>query len=273
MTANGQDRRPLVSIVTPAYNAAPYIRETIASVQRQTVRDWEMIIVDDASSDETHALVSEAAAADLRIIPVRLPQNGGPAVSRNTALDRARGEFVAFLDADDLWDPTKLEKQLAFMQARGSEFSFGSYRVISHRGEVVGRVGPVPDTMRYHDLLRNTIIGCLTVVIRREVVGDRRFPLLRRSQDTAMWLSLLRERRMRAHGLNEDLASYRVVPTSNTRNKLVAARSVWTLLRRSEGLSPPVASWYFAHYAVSALSRYIRSRWIAEAERCRGRAV
>ncbi|HET7789082.1 MAG TPA: glycosyltransferase family 2 protein [Myxococcales bacterium] len=249
---------PLVSVITPAYKAVGYLPATLASVQAQTMPDWEMIVVDDCSPDGTGGLLARVAREDGRIRAECATVNRGPGPTRNRALALARGRYLAFLDADDLWDPVKLERQIAFMEKERIAFSFSAYRVISARGEPLGVVDDIPALLGYADLLKNTIVGCLTVVLDREQVGEIAFPPLRSSQDLALWLAILK-RGFVAHGLPEVLASYRIVGASNTRNKLGAARDVWALYRDVERLPLARRGWYFANYAVRGLRKHLSS--------------
>lgn len=250
--------RPVVSVITPAFRAAAYLEKTISSVRAQTFSDWEMIIVDDASRDGTAEILSSQSTIEPRIRWEIAPQNRGPGPTRNRALELARGRYVAFLDADDLWDPPKLQRQLTWMRSRGDAFTFTGYRVVSREGEVRGEISAIPEHMHYADLLKNTVIGCLTVVLDRDQTGPLSFPALRTSQDTALWLSLLK-RGMVAVGIPEVLASYRLVGDSNTRNKLKAAKGVWELYRGHEHLSVPRCAWYFANYAIRGAMKHFTS--------------
>jgi teichuronic acid biosynthesis glycosyltransferase TuaG len=249
---------PLVSVITPAYKAAAYLPATLASVRAQTMPDWEMIVVDDASSDGTADLLAAASRADPRVRAELSPVNRGSGPTRNRALALARGKYLAFLDADDLWDPVKLERQMTFMEKTRAPFSFSGYRVLSSDGQLLGVVDQIPERLEYGDLLKNSIVGCLTVVLDRRRVGPVEFPPLRTSQDLALWLAILK-RGFAAHGLREVLASYRIVGSSATRNKLRAAREVWSLYRDTERLPVLRRSWCFAHYAVRGLRKHLRS--------------
>jgi teichuronic acid biosynthesis glycosyltransferase TuaG len=240
---------PLVSIITPAHDAARFVLDTIRSVQAQSYRHWEQIVIDDASRDRTRDLVAEAARGDPRIRLVALDRNSGPAGARNAGLAEARGRYVAFLDADDLWLPEKLARQLAFMRDRDAAFSFTAYSIIDEQGHAVGQPVRVPARIDYRGLLKNTTIGCLTVVLDRERVGGPlSMPDLPQHEDLSLWFRLLKGG-MIAHGLPEILARYRVVAGSASRNKLRAARHMWKVYREQEGLAVPDAMWCYAHYA------------------------
>src|SRR3954451_15446756 len=163
---------PLVSIITPSWNVAPLIGETIASVQAQTMTDWELFIADDCSTDQTAAVVESHAASDPRIKLIRQPRNGGPALARQAAIEQAQGRFIAFLDSDDLWLPAKLERQIAFAQQKRAALSYTAFRRINETGSVTGRLIEVPASLTYDQLLMNTSCVCLTALVDRDVAGN-----------------------------------------------------------------------------------------------------
>ncbi|EKO3914440.1 glycosyltransferase family 2 protein [Vibrio metschnikovii] len=244
---------PNVSIITPSYNSSLYIVETINSVCSQTFADWEMIIVDDCSTDNSVSVIKSCIEKDPRIKLIQLKENSGAAVARNTAIETAQGRYIAFLDSDDLWLPDKLEKQLAFMQANDYPFSYAAYNKIDENGQVFGHVG-VPDRVSYSDLLKMCSIGCLTAIYDKEFFGKVYMPLIRKRQDLGLWLRLLKKTNY-AHGLNESLAQYRVRIDSISSNKANAAKFTWRLYRDIESLNLVKASYYFSHYAVRGLLR------------------
>ena len=243
-----------VSIVTPAYNAQAYIAETIASVQAQTYGDWEQIVVDDCSRDETAKEVKALASGDGRVRLIEQQRNQGPARARQTALDAARFRWIAFLDADDLWMPQKLERQLRFMRDHGSVFSYTAYRRISADGMRVGRIVSVPARMTYSRLLGNTAIATSTVILDREAIGPLRMTETY-YDDFVLWLGLLK-RGFTAHALKEDLMRYRVVAKSVSRNKATSAMHVWRTYREVERLPLARSIWSFAGYVTRALLKY-----------------
>lgn len=247
---------PTVSIVTPAYNAAPFIEETIASVRAQTFPDWEMWVVDDRSKDDTAARVSAIAARDPRVRLIRQPRNGGPALARDAAVQAARGRYVAFLDSDDTWLPAKLEKQLAFMAANEAAVSFTSFRRVDRDGTRVGDPVAIPRRLNYRQLLSNTALATSTVIVDRTRTGPFRMTPTY-YDDFALWLDLLK-RGVDAQGLSEDLMRYRVVGKSVSRNKFRSALWVWRTYRRVEKLSWPTAVVCFVQYALRALWKYRR---------------
>ncbi|WP_121610971.1 teichuronic acid biosynthesis protein TuaG [Mesobacillus foraminis] len=248
------EKQPLISIITPSYNAGAFIGQTIESVQKQTFQEWEMLIVDDCSSDDTREKVGQYAAEDSRIRLICLEENGGAAVARNTALRAAEGRYVAFLDSDDCWKPEKLERQLRFMQENGYAFTFTGYELVSPNGEPLNKEVAAPAEISYTGLLKNTIIGCLTVMIDRNQTGRFQMPNIRTRQDLATWLSILKKGHV-AYGLNEVLAEYRTGNPSISKNKWKALKMNWFVYRKVEKLNVMKACWCFSHYAFNAVAK------------------
>ena len=241
--AVGSAASPLVSVIVPAYNAEDYVGRALASITSQTVDDLEIVAVDDASSDGTAAELAAAAERDRRITVVTQQVNRGAAAARNRALSMARGAYIAYLDADDEWLPTKLERQISFMERTGAGACFTSYETIerdgSHRNVV-----HVPASIGYDQFLKNTITCSHTLLFDTRVV-DRALlvmPDLRRGQDAATWLAVMKAGH-RLHGLDECLARYRKAPGSLSSSKIKAVRRTWNLYRRVEGLSLPYAAY------------------------------
>lgn len=250
---------PLISVITPAYNAERFIGETIESVMNQTYSNWEMIIVDDQSTDSTVAIINAYQQKDDRIKVYVLSENSGSAIARNEAMKMAKGRYIAFLDSDDAWYPEKLEKQLRFMQQNDIAFSFTKYRRIGEDGTLKNTVSKAPKSVGYHDLLKHCVIGCLTVMIDREKVGHLEMVNIRTRQDYAYWLEITK-RGFRAYGVPEVLAKYRIVGNSISRNKLKAAKRQWYVYRRIEKIGFIKSVWYFSHYAYYGVKNSIKYR-------------
>lgn len=249
-----KDHHNLVSIITPAWKAAGYIRETIASVQAQTYPNWEMLIVDDCSPDNTCEIIEEFSTKDDRIRLIRQPENGGPARARNGALYHAKGRWIAFLDSDDLWLSTKLETQIAFHQSQMAHITYTEYRRISADSHKTGHLIKVPDRLTYWDLLSNTAIATSTVLVDRQQTGDFEMKPIY-YDDFGCWLELLRSGGFAA-GFNKDLMRYRVMEGSVSRNKWRSAIEVWKTYRNVEALNLPRSAWHFGHYCLNALKKY-----------------
>ncbi|MCU4714644.1 glycosyltransferase [Bacillus cereus] len=245
----------MISIVIPSYNASSFIKETIQSVQSQTYTNWEIIIIDDVSKDNTRELIKEEIKKDGRIQLIELQENGGAAIARNIGINNAKGKYVAFLDSDDLWLPEKLEKQLEFMQNNDIAFSFTSYQIMNQDGTLTDKVVHVPEKINYNGLLKNTIIGCLTVMLDIEKLGRVQMPNIRTRQDTATWLKILRQGHY-AYGLDEVLSKYRKVENSISSKKFKMAKMNWKLYREIEELSIPKSAWCFINYALNGVVKH-----------------
>jgi teichuronic acid biosynthesis glycosyltransferase TuaG len=236
---------PAVSVITPVWNAVATLAATVASVRAQSFADWEMLIVDDGSTDGSRALAERLAAEEPRLRLLGWERNRGAAAARNAGIRAGRGRFLAFLDADDLWYPEKLEVQIGYMQDEGVPFSFASYRRIAADGRPLGVVR-VPARVDHARLLRGNAIPCLTAVFDRLHYGRAEMPDLRRRQDYGLWLTLL-ARGGEAHGLLQVLADYRVRPGSLSSGRLVAAAATWTVYREVAGLTRAGAAYCLAH--------------------------
>ena len=246
----------LISIITPSYNSKRFIKDTIDSVLSQTYQNWEMIIVDDYSSDNSAEYIKNLIKNESKIKLIVLEKNVGAAEARNRALEISNGRYVAFLDSDDIWLPEKLEKQLNFMQKNSYAFTFTSYLPVSEDATKESSVISVPIEIDYSGYCKNTIIGCLTVMIDKEKTGDFRMPNIKSSHDMALWL-LIMKRGFKAYGLNRVLAKYRLVSTSNTSKKYKAVTDVWKVYREIEKISLIKSVWYFMHYMFNAIKKRI----------------
>ncbi len=244
----------MVSIIMPSYNASQFIEESIESVLNQTYQDWELLITDDCSKDNSIEIIQSYVTKDSRIKLFSLKSNGGAAKARNKSISEAKGKYIAFLDSDDIWDSSKLEEQIAFMEVNNLPFSFTAYDQMSEEGELLNKVIEVPKDISYHGYLKNTIIGCLTVIINKELVGDFKMPNIKTSQDMATWLLVLK-RGYKAYGLNRNLATYRLVGNSNSSKKSKAAKDVWKVYREIEKLSIVYSVICFCGYAFNAIKK------------------
>ena len=250
----------MVTIVVPVYNAARYITATIESVLAQTYDDWELILVDDASDDESLAII-EGIVRTLpeerrrRIRVIRQEQNSGPARARNTGLAAATGRYLAFLDADDVWTADKLEKQRRFAAEKGAAFNFTAYEFGDENAIGQGRVVAVPPTLTYREALSRTVISTITVMFDLEQIDKSLLEMPEiKSEDTATWWRVLRHGHV-AHGLNEVTAIYRRLSGTLSANKLEAVRRIWQLYRREAGLSIGRSICFFVPWAFRATLR------------------
>ena len=242
---------PTVSIITPLHNSSKFISETIQSVLNQTYRDWEMIIVDDCSTDDSAEIVESFAEKDERIKLYHLKVNSGAAVARNTAIEKAKGRYIAFLDSDDLWTTTKLEEQISFMIKNNHSFTFTAYNKIDEKGKKFGEIN-VPTKVNYNDLLKTCSIGCLTAIYDSKELGKIYMPLIRKRQDYGLWLRILKITPF-AYAINKPLANYRVRTGSLSGNKIKAAKYQWKIYREIEKLTIIKSTWYFTTYFIHGL--------------------
>jgi teichuronic acid biosynthesis glycosyltransferase TuaG len=237
---------PKISIILPVLNAEPFLNAALASILTQTHQEWELVAIDDGSTDQSLHILERAAQQDTRIRVVRCSKNQGAFAARNTGLDVATGAYIAFLDADDLWLPTKLEDQLRFMQSMDSGFSCTSFDVISCRGARTGTRTAPPRITREQLLLCNTI-GTSTVMISRQTLGNHRFPPLRMRQDYALWLTILTTHDA-CLGMDKNLTQYRRHTTSLSASKLRSMIATWRVYKTVPNLSLPRSIWSYVNY-------------------------
>jgi teichuronic acid biosynthesis glycosyltransferase TuaG len=223
----------------------------------QTHTEIEVLVIDDASTDGTADLVKQIVSNDNRVRILSLCVNKGPGAARNRGIEAAQGRFVAFLDADDIWEPDKLALQLEFMRANRLGFSYTPYALIAENGAWLGKYVDIhaQDRVTYSDMLRKrSTLGCSTVLLDRNITGPLRLPDFRSGQDYCLWLSILKTG-VDAFCLREPLTRYRIVSGSVSRNKLKKARRQWEIYRKHENLPLVPSTWYFCNYAWRALLR------------------
>lgn len=247
----------LVSIITPVYNKSGFIKQTINSVQKQTYKNWEMIIVDDCSTDGTSELIKEILQKDDRIKYIKLKNNSGAAVARNKALSESRGRFIAYLDADDMWKENKIQKQIDFMITHDYAFVCSDYEKIDINNKILKQV-KIPEEIDYKSFLRNTIIQTVGVMIDSEKTGRELLvmPNIYGKEDAATWCQLLKSG-FNCHRVPEFLSYYRVVPKSLSSNKIKAIKGTWFLYRKIEKLSLANSCICFLGYAINAIKKRI----------------
>ncbi len=244
----------LISIITPSYNAMKFIEETYKSINKQIYSNWEWLVTDDCSSDGTWEYLSSLALQDNRIRPIRNSHNSGAAVSRNKSIERAKGDFIAFLDSDDLWLPEKLSLHIVFMEQQQANISFTPYSLIDEYGSDLYKKIDVnkQGSFSYQDMLiKKATMGCCTVIVRTSAFSDLTMPLIRAGQDYALWLKLLKTGQQ-ALVFPKILSKYRIVSNSLSRNKIKKAYKIWQVYRDIEKLNIFKASYVFSHYAIRA---------------------
>jgi teichuronic acid biosynthesis glycosyltransferase TuaG len=247
---------PLISIITPCYNSAKYIEETISSILKQTYTTWQLVIVNDCSKDNTAAIIETYTARDKRIHFIDLKINGGVANARNQGIKHATGDFIAFLDSDDLWDETKLEKQLRFMLENHFNLCHTAYRKIDSESKVITSAINVSKNVNYNQLLKHNEIGCLTAMFNVKEIQKRYF-LKVGHEDFVFWLDILKDG-YKSSGLNEVLASYRVHNNTVSSNKIKSATFTWNIYRNVEKLSFFKSAFYFICYSYNSFRKYAK---------------
>ena len=243
-----------VSVITPSYNSEKYISKTIESVQAQGYQNWEMVIVDDCSTDKTCEIVQTFSEKDPRIKLLRQEKNAGAGAARTRAMRASTGRFIAYLDADDIWKPEKLEKQVRFMLDKDCGFSCASYEVIDDDGNKKGKEVHMLPAVDYVGFLTNNLLQTVGIMVDTRKVDKELLvmPDIRRRQDAATWLQILKAGH-KCLGIDEILAEYRRAEGSLSSNKLKAVKGIWYLYRNIEHLSLPFSCYCFIRYAILAV--------------------
>ena len=234
----------LVSIIMPSYNCGEYVEETIRSVQAQTYSNWEIIFMDDCSTDDTVRKVSAMRDKDSRIKLFQNKMNSGAAVSRNNALQEANGRWIAFLDSDDLWEPTKLEKQLRFMEEKGYKFSYTCYQEMDTEGASTGVTVSGPSHITKDGMFAFCWPGCLTVIYDSEAIGLLQIEDIKKNNDYAMWLKVCKN--ADCYLLPEVLAKYRRGRSGSVSSHGISTMIKWhyKLFREAEKMGVVSSLWH-----------------------------
>ncbi|WP_028043334.1 glycosyltransferase family 2 protein [Candidatus Stoquefichus massiliensis] len=243
----------LVSIITPAYNAGKTIREAIESVLNQTYQNWELLIVDDCSTDNTYEIINEFE--DLRIRVFRHEKNMGAAIAWNTAFKHMQGRYVAFIDADDIWTDNKLSLQLRYMKKNNYEFTYTSYDWIDDNGLSLNKIIKAPKTQTYESFLKNTNMGNSTVIMDRKYINILPVQKVDMNWDGALRFPILKQGHT-AHGMDEVCMHYRVNNNSVSSNKIKAAKGLWNLYKNILNIPFFPRCYYFGWYVFNSLKRY-----------------
>lgn len=225
----------LVSIITPTYNSSCFVAETIESIISQTYTNWELLITDDCSTDNTWEILNKYAQKDTRIKIFKLDKNSGAGIARNNSIKQASGRYIAFCDSDDLWLPEKLKKQIKFMVDNRCYLSFSSYRCINEKGEFIKSI-KAKKILTYNILLRNNYIPCLTAIYDTSGIGKIFMPEIRKRQDWAFWLKIVKITDY-ALGIAEPLALYRIRNNSLSYNKFNLLKYNLTIYKDIENFS------------------------------------
>ena len=250
------DSDELISIIMPAYNSDKYIAQAIDSVIQQTYQNWELIIIDDCSSDNTSGITEQKIEKDSRIRLIKNEQNLGVSATRNKGVALSRGEWVAFLDSDDLWEKSKLEKQMKLAQAAPAEFVFTGSSFIDENGDSYEGILEVPDKVTYSRLKRHNIISCSSVLIKKHFFDKIKMEKDHMHEDYAFWLKVLKTGAI-AYGVNEPLLIYRISKTSRSGNKLKTIKKTYQVFR-NVGINPVGSVYYMTSHVISSVFKYKR---------------
>ncbi len=244
----------LVSIIMPTYNCGKFIQETIESVIAQTYKNWELIIVDDCSKDNTKEIVEKLIKTDSRICYYKLEKNQGAAIARTKSMEMAKGKYMAFLDSDDLWKEDKLEKQLKFMEENNYNFTCTSYEQIDEDGKELDKVINPKQKADYNRILLDCPVGNSTVMYNVEKLGKFKVPNIRKRNDDALWLQILKKEKY-IYGMNEVLMQYRIRQNSISSNKLDLVKYHWELYRKVEHLSVSRSIFHICYWGLIKILR------------------
>lgn len=246
----------LVSIIMPVYNSSKYLQSSVQSVISQSYPNWELIIINDCSTDESEAIIQSLAKKDYRIKSLKLNVNSGVAKARNVGIALAKGRFLAFLDSDDLWHPEKLTKQVNFMLEKDLVFTHTSYQLITDSGKKKKIVESKYNELNFKKMLGANQIGCLTVMIDLSKIAKPVFPSIRH-EDYALWLEILNKNHIKANLLKETLAYYRITPGSVSRNKIKSILWVWNIYHNYLKINTFKSSYLMLVFIKNMIYKYI----------------
>lgn len=249
--------KPLTSIIMPCYNSSKTISKAIKSVIEQTYKNWELLITDDCSKDNSREIIKSFCDKDNRVKLFHLKENMGVANARNNSIAYAVGSYIAFLDSDDMWHPEKLQIQINYMLKNNIEFSYTAYKKIDNYDIVISDKIKVQETgIAYKDLLKHNEMGCLTIVINRKLIEGIKFQRVGH-EDYVFWLSILKTGVM-SYGINKALSYYRVGNESISSDKHRAMGFTWNIYRNIEGLDFFKSAYYFLHYAFNSFLKSLK---------------
>ena len=249
-------KEELVSIIIPVYNAEKFIAETIENILEQTYQNYEIILVDDYSSDRSVEIIEKYKEKDKRIIIIKKKKNEGPALTRNRGIKQANGKYICFQDADDKWEKDKIEKQVKFMKKNKCAFSFTNYEFADQNCIPLGKKVIVPKTITYKQALKNTTISTITVMFDMTILTKKDIYMKNiKSEDTALWWKLLRTKVEKAYGIQNVFSYYRRTKGTLSSNKFEAIKRIWNLYRKEEKLNVFQSMHCFIFYAIRATLR------------------
>lgn len=246
----------LVTVVMPVYNADRFLREAVDSVVSQTYRNWELLILDDCSTDKSLQIAHEYEQMDCRIRVVESEHNSGVAKVRNRGIREAKGEYIAFLDSDDIWTPDKLEKQVELAKQANANVVYCSYDFLDENSVQINKPFIVPAETNYKKMLACNVIGCSAAMVDSRLLKQHPFNVNFYHEDYVLWMELLSIPGVVAAGDTQVLMHYRRVSGSRSNNKEKAAKERWNIYRKALGLSFTESIWAFAKYTVNGILKY-----------------
>lgn len=250
-------KKIVVSVVTPCYNAQGTIRQTIESVIEQSMPEWEMIIVDDCSTDKSAEIAQKYAEIDSRIKYFKTEKpSGSPSLPRNIGIKHSTGKYIAFLDADDVWKPDKLKKEVEFLENNGFDLAYSYYEKMDWAGKHNNRIIKTREKTTYRDLLKSNSIPCLTAIIKRDIIGTTRFKQIPQ-EDFCFWLDILKKG-YTAYNLCEITAFYREAKTSRSANKLDMFKGYWKVIRNHQHIGFIPSCYYMITYTILGFAKYLK---------------
>ena len=250
------ESKALVSIVMPVYNCEKYIAAAINSVFKQTYRNWELLVIDDGSKDNTLNIINEFAKKDSRVRPIENVKNMGVSETRNRGIALASGEWISFLDSDDMWEPCKLEEQLKMAKEKSAEFIFTGSSYINEEGEPFKGIFEVPEKVSYKKLRNQNVISCSSVLIKKKFFDNIKMEHDEMHEDFAVWLRVLRTG-VTAYGVNEPLLIYRISRNSKSGNKLKTVKMTYKVFRFI-GINPIGSAYFMMRCVLGAVRKYMK---------------
>lgn len=247
-------KEDLISIVMPAYNCEKFVKEAINSVINQTYRNWELLVIDDGSVDNTFQIIENMGKKDPRIKPLKNEKNMGVSATRNRGIDLALGNWIAFLDSDDMWDSSKLEKQLKVANKYSAEFIFTGASYINENGEMYKAIFEIPEIINYEKLRFQNIISCSSVLVRKKYFNDIKMENDDMHEDYAVWLRILKLGIL-AYGVNEPLLIYRISKNSKSGNKFKTFKMTYKVFRFI-GINPIGSTYFMLNHVIGAVGKY-----------------
>ena len=250
------DNQALVSIVMPAYNCEKYVVEAINSVLAQTYRNWELLVLDDGSKDKTLQIIEEFSQKDSRIKALPNGKNMGVSATRNRGIELASGEWIAFLDSDDMWKPEKLEKQFEIVEKEAAEFLFTGSSYINEEGEPYKGIFEVPEKITYKKLRNQNVISCSSVLVKKKYFEHIKMEKDEMHEDYAVWLRILKTG-VTAFGVNEPLLIYRISRNSKSGNKMKTVKMTYKVFR-FVGINPIGSAYFMLRHVIASVGKYKR---------------